>query len=294
MNELLLCRFTAAMAKAGLAPTTLKTYLAGIRHAQIMRGFPEPSQSGSLPRLKLVQAGVARARLTGTGPGARAPPTKQRLPITVEILSGMLRWWSNPSGEDQSHDFVMLRAAATVCFFGFFRSGEITVPSATAFDERIHLAWGDVAVDQASPPSAVRVRLKRSKCDQLGKGVDVYVGRTGTEVCPVVETLRYVERRGPAAGVFFRFVDGSPLTKAAFVSRVRVALVSLGLDPQAYAGHSFRIGAATAAARAGLEDSVIQSLGRWSSGAFLRYIRTPRDRLATYSRDLASVQSRSS
>ena len=74
------------------------------------------------------------------------------------------------------------------------------------------------------------------------------------------------------------------------MSQVREALVSLGLDPQAYAWHSFRIGAATTAARAGLEDSVIQSLGRCSSGAFLRYNQTPRDRLATY---LARVQSRS-
>ena len=81
------------------------------------------------------------------------------------------------------------------------------------------------------------------------------------------------------------------------ISRVCGALVSLGIDPQAYAGHSFHIqnvGAATAAVRAGLEDSVIVSLGRWSSGAFPCYIQTPRDRLATDSRDLASVWSKSS
>ena len=36
------------------------------------------------------------------------------------------------------------------------------------------------------------------------------------------------------------------------------------LDDQ-YAGHSFCIEAATAAAAAGLEDSLIQTLGRWQS-----------------------------
>ena len=77
------------------------------------------------------------------------------------------------------------------------------------------------------------------------------------------------------------------MTKSVFVAKVRQALEALGLNPEEYAGHSFRIGAATAAARAGLKDSVIQALGRWNSAAFLHYIRTPRERLAAFTRELA-------
>ena len=95
--------------------------------------------------------------------------------------------------------------------------------------------------------------------------------------------LGYIELRGPAPSPFFRFHDGSPLTKSAFVERVRRALSSVGYQPGAYAGHSFRIGAATAALEAGIEDSVIRLMGRWNSDAFHRYIRTPRDTLAGYS-----------
>ena len=50
---------------------------------------------------------------------------------------------------------------------------------------------------------------------------------------------------------------------------------------------SLVIGAATTAATAGLEDSVIRSLGRWNSDAFLTYIRTPREHLAKLSNLLA-------
>ena len=135
----------------------------------------------------------------------------------------------------------------------------------------------------------VCIRLKQSKCDQFGKGVDIFVGRIYTDICPVTEILQYVALHGPAPGLLFIFDDGPPLTKAVFIKRVREALVSMGLNPQDYAGHSFRIGAATTAAQVGLEDSVIRSLGRWNSDAFYRYIRTPQEQLATYSQALVGT-----
>ncbi len=60
----------------------------------------------------------------------------------------------------------MLWAAATTCFFGFFRAGEITVASATAYDPVVHLSWGTVSVDMQhrnplgdpSPPKTLKVR----------------------------------------------------------------------------------------------------------------------------------------
>ena len=84
--------------------------------------------------------------------------------------------------------------------------------------------------------------------DQYSGGVDVYLGRMGDELCPVSALLAYLAIRGSAPGPLFKWSDGRFLTKAAFTSTLREALSTLDYEASAYAGHSFRIGAATTAA----------------------------------------------
>ena len=100
--------------------------------------------------------------------------------------------------------------------------------------------------------------------------------------------LKYMVGRGSGEGPFFTFADGSYLTRERFVREVRAALAHAGVDCSAYAGHSFRIGAATTAARRGVPDSMIKMLGRWESSAYSLYVRTPRETLAPISRSLLS------
>ena len=82
-------------------------------------------------------------------------------------------------------------------------------------------------------------------------------------------------------------MDGCPLTRQLFIVLVRDALQKAGIDQSKYCGHSFRIGAATAAAK-GMEDCIIKTLGRWESLAYLEYVRLPREQLAGYSSLLAA------
>lgn len=59
-----------------------------------------------------------------------------------------------------------------------------------------------------------------------------------------------------------------------------------GIDPSMYAGHSFSIGAATPAAVRRLHDSLIKTLGRWNSSAYILYVQTPRTTLLSVSKSL--------
>ena len=279
LSEHLLCSFAAYLADQQLAPQTIKSYLSALRNTQISLGLPDPREQSSLPILKRVQAGISRIRML------KGSPPRIRLPITAHILEKIHTALISSSDPDKT----AIWAIAATAFFGFFRLGELLPASQTAFHPAKSLAWGDVAVDNHANPQMVQIHLKVSKCDQYGTGSDVVLGRTGNSLCPVSALMKYVNHRGSRTGPFFLDSSQAVITKQRFVERIRGILNSIGLPQHQYAGHSFRIGAATTAAAAGIEDSTIQTLGRWHSAAFLQYIRTPKTQLAAISASLAST-----
>ncbi len=111
------------------------------------------------------------------------------------------------------HDGVMLWAAASLCVFGFLRSGEVTIATYTSSDKVVHLTSEDTAVDSLKDPTMVRARLNSSKTDTFKKGVDIVVGKTGDGICPVAAMLGYLRVRGAGPGTLFQFKEGKPLTK---------------------------------------------------------------------------------
>ena len=172
-----------------------------------------------------------------------------------------------------------------VGFFGFLRVGEFTVPSQSSYDPQVHLSLSDLSFDDHMAPTVVCLRIKQSKTDPFRQGIDVFVGATRKAVCPVDTLLLYLEVRSSTAGLLFIHADGIPLTRASLVSRLKQALCQVGIQPDTFNRHSFRIGAT--AAQGGVEDSLIQTLGRWKSDAYKLYIKIPRALLAEVSRSLA-------
>ena len=69
---------------------------------------------------------------------------------------------------------------------------------------------------------------------------------------------------------------------------MRAALEKAGYPASKYAGHSFKIGAATTVGRCGIPESLIKTLGRWESTAYMCYMRTAPETLRAVSSTLVT------
>ena len=249
-------------------------YLSAIRFLHIAEGEADPFKP-TLPRLHYILQGIKRSE------AQKQVEKRPRLPVSPSILRKLKHIWEEESSQPNR---IMLWAACCLGFFGFLRMGEMTVPSQEAYDPAVHLNKGDVAVDDPAAPSILRITIKQSKTDPFRKGINIFLGKTSSDLCPVAAILNYLLERGSQKGPLFLLSNGKFLTRQRLVMEIRGALKKAGIDEEKYCGHSLRIGAATTAAANGLEDSVIKTLGRWRSLAYLDYVRIPRDQLAHYSR----------
>ena len=164
------------------------------------------------------------------------------------------------------------------------RAGEFTCPSSQTFTTDM-LSPGDISIDSHESPKHLAVHLKRSKTDPFGAGAVLQLGATGDTLTSM---LAYLAIRPRSVGPLFLFSSGVTLSRPRLVKHLREALKAAGMDDSHFSGHSFRIGAATTAAKAGLNDSFIKMLGRWKSSAFALYIRTPWQHLTAVSSALVA------
>ena len=156
VDQRLLCYYNTYLAQQGLADSTIRVYLSALRHHHIAYDIPEPDRT-KVPKLKLVDSGIRRTK-TKT-------PKQIRLPVTPDILRQVYKHWYS-----SRHDYetIMLWSTSTLCFFGFFRLGELLSPINTKYDASSHLSFEDVAVDSHSSPSLVKINPPKNLKNRPG------------------------------------------------------------------------------------------------------------------------------
>lgn len=133
---------------------------------------------------------------------------------------------------------------------------------------RENLAALDVR-DVAFVPEGLRLMVRRSKTDQVGRGrVVAIIASSDPDVCPVRALRRWLELIGkPTDGPLFRAFAPGPGGDRVTTGRIRAETIArivkraakdAGFEPADVAGHSLRRGFATSAAAAGVDVASIQ------------------------------------
>ena len=228
----------------------------------IENGYSDPTTDESL---HLVCRGIRRQQNNSE---------RTRLPITINLLRTLkdqLRSSQMPLLEQR-----LLWTAFTLSFYGFLRASEC-----------LSLTWSDVLIHN----DYISITLRQSKTDPFRRGQLVYVYATSTTTCPVRAMHNYKNMLITQQPHHLVFSAGtiSPLSHQQLTTILRSLLTQAGLCPSLYASHSFRIGAATTAAAVGLAPSLIKTLRRWNSNAYMAYARCPQSVIATVPQRLSTA-----
>ena len=270
-SEEILCYFATFLAQT-TKHATIKSYLAAVKHLHFKNNFELPLHK--FTRLQYLLRGIKRSQ--GTSNYVRKPIT----PTHLNMFFSLLQPLHKPSHIDNK----MLWAAICLAFFGFMRISEFTCDK--VFDPDIHLAATDIIFRPSfSNPESISVRLKSSKTDPFRQGILLTIGATKNNPCPV-EAMKNYAPHCQKTGPLFAYKSGKFLGRTSFTKEIRQLLEMGGYQSGEYAGHSFRIGAATTAAKANLPTWLIKAMGRWASDCYERYVRTPEQTLINASAKL--------
>lgn len=223
--------------------------------------------------LKAALAGAARL----APPASRRP---KRHPWTIALLSSI---FATLDPSDPLHAAV--KSAAAVIFFSAARSGEFLQKTLTSFDPLLHVKPADISKKSDREGNIVTsAHLPVTKSAREGEDV-AWGPQQQHDVDPdtLLAVHMRVNRPNPIGPLFaWRHPRSGPraLTKSEFMKTLNTAAESLGLEP--LQGHGLRIGATLEYLLRGLSFETVKAIGRWSSDAFIIYLRQHAVILAPY------------
>ena len=109
-------------------------------------------------------------------------------------------------------------------------------------------------------------------CDQSSE-VFIIEQSNSSRICPVKTIREYVKLRPNHTGPFFLHQNLKPVNRKNYSNIVKKSVKYIGLDEDNFNTHSLRIGRATDLAINNYPHELIKRIGRWSSTAYLKYIR---------------------
>lgn len=238
------CNFIGHLFLVNYSPSSIASHITAISYVHKIFNMQDPAQ-----------AFITKKMLKGC---KSSVPTKDtRLPITPEdILQKLLHALAHTVPQYSLR--ILLRALFLLAIHAFFRLGEIAAK--TLNNSKHVLQRSDVTFQYTgSKLSAVQIIMREYKTNKhynpLVLSVQVI---QGSPFCPVQALLEYLQYSNHSAGPLFQTNDDLPISYSMVSSHLRSAVEFIGLNPNNFKGHIFRIDAATYAASLGYSKNLIQ------------------------------------
>lgn len=248
-QQMSLGKFIAKLHLDGLASATILTYVSALKFYCKRHNVKNDLDS---PQTKSILKGARNVPLSIAGPPKNACTINQ-LQRLVDLAKIQ---YSN-------YEAVLICSMFSMAFFGFLRVSEYALTPAGHT-----LKYTGCTREQGG----LTISLLSSKTSKQRVALTLGKFEPCSAICPVALFDAYVRMR-PATASPYLFIraDKTAITSSDISRYLSELSASAGFA--GITSHSFRIGGATWAARAGWSDAAIRAHGRWHSNAFLNYVR---------------------
>lgn len=232
-------------------PKSVASYLSGICQ-QLEPYFPHVRTSRNSALVHRTLRGCMRLK---------GRPTLRKNALTLDNLQLVIDNLSN------LHDDLLFLTLLLTGFFALLRLGELTFPNDTQLRN-----WRKISKRSSVSISddSYSFFLPAHKADKFFEGNKIVVMKDQIRLDPLQHFKAYISSRDhlfPLASPLWLTQSGDIPTHDFFITRLH------NFFSPNISGQSMRAGGATLLAQIGTAPSIIQAMGRWSSDAFLTYIR---------------------
>jgi hypothetical protein len=261
-EEWLAMRFVCALVEVrGVAVETARVYFASVQGWHAREYGVKLAGGLKLERLPQMLKGLRR--IHGSTPRAL------RRGITPHMLKKAMDLVLEPSNPLHAN----VRAAFTTALAGLLRPAEYTTA-----EPNLMLLRSDI-VQLTTHQMVLMIHPCKNMHHLGGKTCPLVIGAGGTDAytCAVAEVTNLIAvDPHPTYGHTPMFRDprtNKPLSYKYLLDMTHHLMHTIGEDPTQFGAQSYRIGGASVLFAAGASDTVIRTMGRWSSDLYRLYVR---------------------
>ena len=253
-----LANFVAHLHLSSFKASTITSLIAGLSYFHDMLSLPNPTNHILIKKL------LKGASKLNSSPDIRLPMSCDMLVNLVSILHRIC---------DTRYERIMFSSMVTLAFHALLRVGEYTRTGKT--DQHTLLRNSVELFYTQSVCFKIQVTIPHYKRSSLPVTLS-FKASADTTICPVFWLDRYLKIRcSRGSRCLYVNAAGHAISSYLFGKIFREGIEDMGLNVAVYKPHSLRIGGATLAHERNYTDAQIESLGRWHSKSYRRYIRVP-------------------